>query len=322
MANNNIFIDKARSALKFLSEDKSKRKLLEPPDEILHGEHLNYDRWTLLLTDQNLKKVALQSKKEKFYLLDTSKSNIQDLFNQFWTPKISSNGIVSISLVGSKLVTDYGIVVIARNSPNLKSLNISKCINITDASIREIGLHCSDLEYINMSNCYKINGNCLVAIGQLCKKLKYFNISSCNDIESSCLLKLFSGCNEIEEVIMSNLNNIGDNEIVYLSKNCPNLRILDCKDSPYISDEALLEVATRSVELEHLDISRKAFSFRVKDASLLSIGKSLQTIQILRLSGCDYLTDVGLSWLCEGCKLLEELDISNCPRVFITYNIL
>ena len=38
-------------------------------------------------------------------------------------------------------------------------------------------------------------------------------------------------------------------------------------------------------------------------------------MRVLKLAGCEQLTDVGLTWLAEGCRSLEEIDFSGCTRV-------
>jgi hypothetical protein len=56
-------------------------------------------------------------------------------------------------------------------------------------------------------------------------------------------------------------------------------------------------------------------TFRISDLTLLSLGQQSSLLRVLRLAGCDQLTDVGLNWLAEGCKALEELDLGGCTRV-------
>jgi len=110
------------------------------------------------------------------------------------------------------------------------------------------------------------------------------------------------------------MNLIGDEEIRVLSQNNPRLLTLTANDSPNISDTGVLALSQYCPDLDYLDISRRDMTFKVTDVGLLALGQRSASLRVLKVNGCDHITDVGLSWLAAGCKGLEELDFGGCGK--------
>lgn len=306
----------ALRTLKALSKSSvSALQLDEVPKELLFGEKVDLHRWTMILTDNNLKELGEQQNSGKLYFLDASASKVMDMFDSFYRPMKLKNGLLELNIANAKDITNYGIALIVRNNPGLLVLNVSGCSNVTDIALREIGMNCPRIESLNISSCQEVDGSGLGAIADSCRAMLRLDISKCRRIENWSMKKIFYECKLLEEVNVSHLTKVGDEEIRVLAQNCPNLVALHAAESPYVSDTSIQVLADHCPDLDLLDVSRSEMQYRVSDVSLLALGQKTRSLRTLRASGCDTISDVGVNWLTEGCKALEELDFSSCTKV-------
>ena len=89
-------------------------------------------------------------------------------------------------------------------------------------------------------------------------------------------------------------------------------------DCQHVSDQSILALSQHCPDLDIIDITRTHHAFRISDVCLLAIGQRSASLRILKLSGCDSISDVGMQWLSEGCKALEHLDLHGCEKVNYT----
>lgn len=304
----------ALRALKALSKSTSAAlRMDDVPYELLIGERVDLHRWTLLMSDKNLQ--TLSKSPNEYCHLDGSQGEVPRMFDTYWKRQIATEGLQYLNISGAKEVTDYGITLVARKSPNLKELNITDCIKISDAGLREVGMLCPKINALIMSGCHGIEGGGLIAFAECCRFLIKLNVSRCKSLQKFSIAKLFFECKRLEEVDISHMREVGDEEIRALALNCPNMMYFNAKDSPYISDQSILALSQNCQDLDFVDVSRDKLTFRISDVSLLALGEKSKSLRVLRFSGCDQVTDVGLTWLAEGCHVLEELDMANCNRI-------
>ena len=257
----------ALRALKALSKSAvSSLQMDEVPTEILFGESVDLHRWTMILNDKNLQELAEQKLSGKKYFIDTSSGRLLDMFQTFYSPMQVPEGLLNLNIACAKDITDFGLTVVARNSPNLLNLNISGCSPITDVALREVGMSCHKLQVLNISSCPEIDGTGLIAVAESCRQLLKLDISKCRKIENWSIKKIFYYCTVLEEVNVSNMNKIGDEEIRTLAQNCPNLIALHAAECPYISDTSIQTVAQCCRDLDVLDVSRTEMQYRISDA--------------------------------------------------------
>lgn len=306
----------ALRALKALSKSAvASLQIDEVPTELLFGEKIDLHRWTMVLTDKNLQELSEQQNSGKRFYLDASSGRLLDMFHSFYSPMYVKEGLLSFNIANAKGITDFGLTIIARSSPQLQQLNISGCSTITDIALREVGMCCNKLQALNISSCSEIDGTGLTAVAESCRQLLKLDISKCHKIANWSVQKVFYYCKVLEEVNISHMSKISDEEIRTLAQNCPHLIALHAAECPYISDTSIQTVAQCCRDLDLLDVSRSEMQYRISDVSLLALGQSSRSLRTLRLSGCDVVTDVGLNWLTEGCKVIEELDLSRCTKV-------
>ena len=105
------------------------------------------------------------------------------MFHKFYDQKILHDGLVTLSMKDSKSITDYGLSLVLRKSPNLKHLDLTGCVNIGDVCMRELGMHCHQLQTLILTSCHAINGEGLIAVGDMCRNLRKLSLSRCKNVE-------------------------------------------------------------------------------------------------------------------------------------------
>jgi hypothetical protein len=278
-------------ALKAISKSSvSALQLDQVPKELLFGEHVDLHRWTMILTDENMKQLSEQRESDQKYRLDTSSDSVLGMFHTFYKPLITASGLLSLDISHSKQVTDYGITLVVRRNTSLTSLNISSCTSITDVGLREVGINCNNLQELKISSCHEIDGTGLVAIAEKCRYLIKLDVSKCRKLDNWSIKKIFYECKLIEEVNLSYISKISDDEVRVLAQNCPNLVTFQAVECPCISDESIQAIAMNCTDIDLIDISRTSMVYRVNDISLLAFAQKSKALRILRLNGCDHIT--------------------------------
>lgn len=287
----------------------------EVPNEMCLGESVDLSRWSMVLTDRNMEYMASYHEKcPEHNYLDTSKATLNEMFHTFWTRR-SSVGVIRLNIGGAKEVTDYGLACVARHCQLLQELKINGCVSISDAGVREVGLRCKSLRIFHMASCHNIEGGGLISISEYCAELAEIDISHCRKLQRWALHKLFSGCTRLEDVKASHVVCLGDEEVRVLAQHNPHLVSFVAVDAINVSDTAILALSQHCFELEVLDVSRKQMTTRITDVSLLALGERSLALRVLKVNGCDSISDVGLNWLSIGCTAIEILDLGGCTKV-------
>lgn len=286
------------------------------PHEFLLGQHIDLSRWSVILTDENLKFLCEnEDNPDPYYYVDAGKPAVPQMFHSFWQG--STERLTELSLCGAKDITDYGITIISRQCSNLCDLNIDGCIGITDTGLREVALNCVHLEILIMPSCHTIEGGGLVAIAECCPKLRKLDLSHCRRLQRWGISKICYMSAKMEEFNVSYLNVIGDEEIRVLSETAPNLTHFTAIDAINLSDNSIMNIAMNCADIDSINMSRTNMSSKITDVSMGALGQHSHSLQVLLISGCDYVSDVGLNWLGQGCPALSELDLSGCNKVLI-----
>jgi len=289
-------------------------QLDDVPEEFLRGSHVDLHRWTMVITDKNLKLLGEQSD-DDCYTIDCKQPSVPLMFAHYLDKKEISQRLLSLNIAYAKEVTNYGIAIIARNNPNLKDLNITGCINIGDAGLRDVGVYCHQLITLIMTSCDGIEGTGLVALADGCPHLLKLDVSKCKKLQKFSLSKLFFKCRLLEEVNVNYYLEIGDDETRVLAQNCPNMINFFAKECIQISDQTILSLSQYCPDLDNIDLSRTTMTYRITDVCLLSLSERCQSLRKLNLNACEQVTDVGLTWLAAGCHVLEDLDVGDCNKI-------
>lgn len=289
-------------------------QLDDVPSEFLRGSNVDLHRWTMVMTDKNLKILAEQHD-DDCYTIDCKEQIVPKMFANYLEKKSIPQRLVSLNISHAKEVTNYGIALIARNNHHLKELNITGCISLGDAGLRDVGVYCHELLTLIMSGCDGIEGTGLVALADGCPHLLKLDVSKCKKLQKFSLSKLFFKCRLLEEVNVNYYLDIGDDETRVLAQNCPNMINFFCKECIQISDQTILSLSQYCPDLDNIDLSRTSMTYRITDVSMLSLSERCQSLRKLNLNSCEQVTDVGLTWLASGCHVLEDLDVGDCVKI-------
>lgn len=293
-------------------------KFDDVPEELLNGSDLDLSRWTMIVQDSTMKKLGPQMN-SSFYLVDPRASTVGGMFEKFWFQSSSSGGLMCLNISNAKEVTDVGLAHVVRSNPNITDLDISGCLKLTDSGLREVGIGCSKLRKLVMIGCYSFEGTGLISIADCCRQLHHLDVSNCRSLQRWSLSKIFSSCVQLEEVHLNHLRDVSDDEVRVLALNCRHLLVIQAKESPCLSDHSIQILAQYCHDLDFIDFSRTSMAFRISDVSLLALGESSKSLRTLKLSGCENLTDVGLSWLTQNiAATLEVLDLTGCHKVCVS----
>jgi Leucine-rich repeat (LRR) protein len=72
-------------------------------------------------------------------------------------------------------LTDSGLVNLVESCQQLKSIDVSDCVNLTDDTIHAVARHCKSLESINVRGCGYLRDGGLVDLVESCRHLKSIN---------------------------------------------------------------------------------------------------------------------------------------------------
>jgi transcription elongation factor B subunit 1 len=104
----------ALRTLKALSKTSvSAVQLDEVPKELLFGERVDLHRWTMILTDNNLKELSEQQSSGKLYYLDGSAAKVMNMFDSFYRPMKLKSGLLELNIANAKDITNYGIAMVS-----------------------------------------------------------------------------------------------------------------------------------------------------------------------------------------------------------------
>ncbi len=83
------------------------------------------------------------------------------------------------------LVTDEGMVSIARNMPELELLAIAHCAEITEEGVQAIAKGCRNLVYLDMAHCRQVTDRGLRAVLRHCQRLRYLDVRGVNNLTTA-----------------------------------------------------------------------------------------------------------------------------------------
>lgn len=126
---------------------------------------LNFSAWGELIHFKELKKIDLsrchQIKNDDLAVILKARS-----------------GIVELALEECKRINDTGFFALAKSSPRLTTLNISRC-SVTDSALVEIASHCRFLVSLNISRCEQVTEKGVLAMLKQAPNLKEIDLTHC-----------------------------------------------------------------------------------------------------------------------------------------------
>jgi F-box/leucine-rich repeat protein 7 len=171
----------------------------------------------------------------------------------------------------------------------LKRLTLSYCKHVQDRSMAHIAVHASErLEVLDLTRCTSISDA---------------GFHSWSIYEFKNLRKL----------VLADCTYLSDQAIVGVVGGCRGLKVLDLSFCCALSDTATEVLALGLPALRSLNMAFCGSA--VSDNSLRCIGLHLLELRYLSVRGCVRVTGQGVESVVEGCRHLEEFDISQCKNL-------
>lgn len=171
----------------------------------------------------------------------------------------------------------------------LKKLTLSYCKHIQDRSMAHIAAHASErLESLDLTRCTSISDAGFHSWGVYeFKNLRKLVLADCTYLSDQAIVGVVGGCRALRELDLSFCCALSDTATEVLALGLPALRRLNM-----------------------------AFcGSAVSDNSLRCIGLHLLELRYLSVRGCVRVTGQGVESVMEGCRQLEDFDVSQCKNL-------
>ncbi|KAJ6802356.1 EIN3-binding F-box protein 2-like [Iris pallida] len=182
----------------------------------------------------------------------------------------------------SSSVSDYGLEIIAKASPRLKSLTLWDCASVGDMGFKSVGQWCKDLESLDVDNCPLLSDEGLMYIGNHCLNLSKLVVESCRSI----------GCKSL----------------AVLAKKCLKLTSITLADCLLVRDSGIISLVSSLPELAGMKLAKMKISDSVLEAIAIH-GKALRSLYLEKVSGP---TVGGYSWVVAKGEQLSCLKLRDC----------
>ncbi|XP_022143144.1 EIN3-binding F-box protein 1-like [Momordica charantia] len=238
---------------------------------------------------------------------------------------VSDNGLTAFAQAARSLetlqleecnrITLLGIGgALSNHIPNLKSLNLVKCMGIKDIA-QEVTLPsiCTSLRSLSIQNCPGFGSASLSMVGSLCPQLQHVELIGLYGITDTAMLPLLETCQGLVKVNLSGCINLTDGTISTLVRlHGGTIEVLNLDGCRKITDASLVAIADGCLLLNELDVSKCAIS----DAGLAFLSSSEQiNLQVLSLSGCSEVSNKSFPFLERLGKSLVGLNLKNCHSI-------
>ena len=83
------------------------------------------------------------------------------------------------------LITDEGLLAIARNMPELELLAMSQCSDVTEEGVQAVAKGCRKLVYLDMAHCMRVTDRGLRSVLRHCPRLLYLDVRGVNNLTTA-----------------------------------------------------------------------------------------------------------------------------------------
>ncbi|CAI0387456.1 unnamed protein product [Linum tenue] len=173
---------------------------------------------------------------------------------------------------------------------NLEVLSVGGIESVSDDFITCFVAVCGHAtKELVLSGCVKLTDSSLKAIATACPRLQSLNLSNLRQLTDSALGYLANGCREIQTLKLCR-NNFSDEAIAaFVEAYGESLKDLSLNNVKQVSHNTALSVARRANNLQSLDLS---WCRNLADEAVGLIVDSCLSLKVLKIFGCDQLTDV------------------------------
>ena len=184
-------------------------------------------------------------------------------------------------------------------APNIKELNLT-AVPISNEVLIELGISCKSLEAIDISLCQELEEPAVLRFLKNKPDLKKFAANHLEDAISDACLEVLGECESLGVLEINFCREVTSAGAQALSKR--KFTRLGLSDLPNLKNEDFAAlIAASSEKLTSLNLSFNGTK-EINNALMTKVGMCLQ-LQELVLTGCECLTDEGMSNLIYGDKI-------------------
>ncbi|KAK3427776.1 hypothetical protein EUGRSUZ_F03944 [Eucalyptus grandis] len=134
----------------------------------------------------------------------------------------------------------------------VRSLNISRNVNLTDECLKKIACVCPGLQYLNVGYCAEITGDGITGVLKSCPEIKHLEINHCRNTEN---LRVDFELPRLE-VLRAEGSALNDQQLGAIGKSSCHLKRLDLSNCLNLSTVGVKEVVSHCKTLREINLKR------------------------------------------------------------------
>jgi hypothetical protein len=195
---------------------------------------------------------------------------------------------------------------ISKSYFNLQIINIAQSSYIHDDLLASVAHKCLNLIDCNFEHLYNITNHSIIVLSQLCPLITSLSLSNCSLIGDAAVDAIATQCRDLSSLDISSCN-ITDGAILSLADHCSELVALNLAHSYALSVDAVKTLLQSCSTIKSLNL--EFCTTALTDQTLRNIARYLPEVLTLNLSHSRVVTDRGVQALCEGCPLIQDLQM-------------
>ncbi|XP_058113324.1 EIN3-binding F-box protein 1-like isoform X2 [Magnolia sinica] len=228
----------------------------------------------------------------------------------------SGASLESLQLEECNRITQTGVLRALSNcGKNLKALALIKCLGFRDTFVGSTPLSpCESLRSLTIRNCPGFGSAGIAMVGTVCPRLQHVDFGGLYGATDAGLLALLESCKAgLLKVNLTGCFNISDAVVSAMARlHGETLQLLNLDGCRKVTDESLSAIADNCLLLTDLDMSRCT----VTDNGIAALARAKQlNLQVLSLSGCSHVSDIGVALLQNMGQSLVGLNLQQCNLI-------
>nr|CAB3488843.1 unnamed protein product [Digitaria exilis] len=216
----------------------------------------------------------------------------------------------SVSRLDLSLCARVPDAALAAVPSSLRAVDLSRSSGFGAAGIAALARACPGLADLDLSNGVHLGDAAAAEVARM-RKLQRLSLSRCKQVTDMGLGCVAVGCTDLRDLSLKWCIGITDLGLNLLALKCTKLTSLDLSYT-MITKESLLSI----IKLPNLQVLTLVGCIGIDDDALASLEKEYsKSLQVLDMSHCQNVTDVGVSSIVKSIPNLLELNLSYCCPV-------
>lgn len=186
----------------------------------------------------------------------------------------------------------------------LQEIDISKCLWLTDANLQKMISYSPNVIRLTLNSNSQLT---FKGWGELMKfhQMRALDVSRCNQVNDEIFVLILKSSHHLVELGVEECKRISEKGFFEISRNLPELAFLNVART-YISDAAIIDVASRCRMLRSLDVTR---CVSITEKGIIQTVRQATKLRELVITGCN-ISDAAISRIREQYPYLKLLTAS------------